>query len=77
MSQTQITVINNTYQLVEKAVPYAGLYFIGKLIMDALNNSGHDFAQLKHAKTVQAVHALKIIWGCLIAVLLIISLLKS
>lgn len=77
MTQNQITIINNTIDLGKKAAPYAGLYFVGKLIMDALNNSGHDFAQLKHKDSVKAVHMQKLVWACCVIVLFIISLLKK
>ena len=79
MSQNQAinftAIFNNTIDLGKEVTPFAGLYFVGKLIMEALNNSGHDFAQLKHLKSVKSVHWQKIAWAFCVLILLSLKLL--
>lgn len=77
MVQNQVTIVNNTIEFGKKATPYVGLYFIGRLIMDALNNSGHDFAQIKLKDSVKAIHNQKLAWAFCVIILFLISLFKK
>jgi len=73
MNQSQFVTINNFIDFGKKATPYATILLGAKIILNTLDNSGHDFAKVKLVDSAKAIHGQKLAVIFCMIILLIIS----